>query len=427
MISMKEAPLQLGEAVVPPGPTAPFDSSEDFFSWLGENTNAYGGLFRASVHGIPVYVVSEPDYVEHILRTHWTNYLRKGLVVQRISLALGNNLITSNGESWVSHRRMLQAAFTKPAIARFSDTMAAVNRELLEEWTQAAEKRQRVNVTRDVSRAVLKIGLQSIFGADYEAVAAEFDIFADEAVRDLKFVEALRPLRERVLQIVSHRRGENRADDDILGIVMQGRDRTTGEPMTDAQLGREVLNLVVAGHETTASLINWMWFLLAAHPEAQTKIGQELDSDFRGELPAITTFPDYVYTCQVIDEALRLYPPLWLMSRKAKENDYLGKYFVPAGTEIYISPYYIHRSPQLWEAPERFDPERMSIDNKSNRPEMAFCPFGAGPRKCIGDVFARVEIQMHLMMMAKRLRFGSCETTAQNSRSDSICSASRIS
>ena len=141
MISMKEAPLQLDEAVVPPGPTAPFDSSEDFFSWLGENTNAYGGLFRASVHGIPVYVVSEPNYVEHILRTHWTNYLRKGLVVQRISLALGNNLITSNGKSWASHRRMLQAAFTKPAIARFSDTMAAVNRELLEEWTQAAEKR----------------------------------------------------------------------------------------------------------------------------------------------------------------------------------------------------------------------------------------------------------------------------------------------
>ena len=394
----------------PPGPKEPFRSSQDLFSWLGDNVAAYGGLFKAFVHGRPVYVVSAPDYVEHILRTHWTNYLRKGLVVQRISLALGNNLITSNGDTWVSHRRMIQGAFTKPAIARFGETMAAVNAELLEEWARAAKGQKTVNVTRDVSRAVLKITLQSIFGADYEAVASDFAVFADETARDLKFVETLHPLRERVLQIVSRRRAENRLDDDILGITMQGRDRTSGDPMTDAQLGREVVNLVVAGHETTASLINWMWFLLAANPEAQAKLGRELDSDGHEERPAIETFSEYIYARQVIDEALRLYPPLWLMSRKAKANDSLGSYFVPAGTEIYISPYYIQRNPQFWESPDRFDPERMSIDNKSNRPELAFCPFGAGPRKCIGDVFARVEIQMHLMMIAKRLRFCPCPT-----------------
>jgi cytochrome P450 len=410
MISMKTPQVRLAEAVVPPGPTERFHSSGDFFSWLGENIAAYGGLYKAFVHGIPVYVVSAPEYVEHILRTHWTNYLRKGLVVQRISLALGNNLITSNGESWVTHRRMIQAAFTKPTIARFSDRMAAVNAELLEEWTRAADKRKSVNVTRDVSRAVLKITLQSIFGADYETVAPEFRVFVDDAARDLKFVEALRPLRERVLQIVSRRREQNRLDDDILGITIQGRDRTSGEPMTDAELGREILNLVVAGHETTASLINWIWFLLAAHPEAQTKLGQELDSGGCEEHPTIETFPDYVYTRQVIDEALRLYPPLWLMSRKAKEDDYLGEYFVPAGTEIYISPYFIQRNPKFWDAPDRFDPGRMSTGNKPDRPELAFCPFGAGPRKCIGDFFARVEIQMHLMMIARRLRFGACET-----------------
>jgi cytochrome P450 len=409
-ISMKTSQAQLAEAIVPPGPTERFHSSGDFFSWLGENIAAYGGLYKAFVHGIPVYVVSAPEYVEHILRTRWTNYLRKGLVVRRISLALGNNLITSNGESWLTHRRMIQAAFTKPAIARFSDRMAAVNAELLEEWTRAAERRKSVNVTRDVSRAVLKITLQSIFGADYETVASEFRVFVDDAARDLRFVEALRPLRERVLQIVSRRREENRLGHDILGITMQGRDRTSGEPMPDAELGQEILNLVVAGHETTASLINWMWFLLAAHPEVQTKLGQEVDSGGCEEHPTIETFPDYVYTRQVIDEALRLYPPLWLMSRKAKEDDYLGEYFVPAGTEIYISPYFIQRNPQLWDTPDRFDPDRMSTGNKPDRPELAFCPFGAGPRKCIGDFFARVEIQMHLMMMARRLRFAACET-----------------
>lgn len=249
---MKVAPLQPAETIVPPGPADSFNSSEDLFSWLGENINSYGGLFRALVHGSPVYVVSEPDYVEHILRTNWTNYLRKGLVVQRIALAFGNNLITSNGEFWVSRRRIFQAAFTKPAIARFGVTMSSVNEELLEEWTRAAEQRQPVNVTRDVSRTVLKTTLQSIFGIDYEVVASDFDVFTDEAARDIKFVEALRPLRERVLQVVSQRRNENRLDDDILGTAMQGRDRASGEPMTDAELVREILNLVVAGHETTA-------------------------------------------------------------------------------------------------------------------------------------------------------------------------------
>lgn len=114
--------------------------------------------------------------------------------------------------------------------------------------------------------------------------------------------------------------------------------------------------------------------------------------------------PKYTYARQVIDEALRLYPPLWLMTRKALGDDLLGEFFVPAGTEIYISPYLIQRNPDLWEAPDRFDPDRMSPDNGLDRHELALCPFGAGPRNCIGELFARVEIQIHLMMFARALR-----------------------
>ena len=185
---------------------------------------------------------------------------------------------------------------------------------------------------------------------------------------------------------------------------MQARDRDNGEPMPDGQLAKEVMTLIVAGHETTASLLNWIWYLLATHPESQERLAKLLASLPGDDSPAIDALLKYSYARQVIDEALRLYPPLWLMTRKALNDDRLGDFFVPAGTEIYISPYLIQRSPSLWPSPDRFDPDRMSPENVSKRHELAFCPFGAGPRNCVGELMARVEAQIHLMMFASQLR-----------------------
>ena len=406
---MSASQSQTKQGLVPPGPTEQYSSAEDLFCWMNENFERYGEIYRASIYGREVYVISVPEYCEHVLRRNWQNYPRKGLVVQRIALALGNNLITSNGELWASQRRMIQPAFTKGAIGRLCDMMAAANAELLHEWREAAKQGKTVNVTRDLSLMVLKITLLSIFSHDYATVAPHFQFFAEEALRDLKFAGSLGQLKELVLELAGRRRRENRESMDSLGIMILARDRDTGKPMPDAQLAREVLNLVVAGHETTASLLNWMWYLLATHPEAQTRLDAELDQAPWERSPTTDMFPRYVYTRQVIDEALRLYPPLWLMSRKALKDDKLGEYFVPSGTEIYISPYLIQRSPHLWEDPDRFDPDRLNADNGLDRHEFALCPFGAGPRKCIGDLFARVEIQMHLMMFAKELRMRCCE------------------
>ena len=167
---------------------------------------------------------------------------------------------------------------------------------------------------------------------------------------------------------------------------------------------REVMTLVVAGHETTAGLLNWIWYLLSRHPRVQTKLSEELLHIQWDGAPSMDVLPRYVYTRNLIDEALRLYPPLWLMTRKALKDDYLGEYFVPAGTEIYISPYLIQHSPRLWMVPERFDPERMAVVHAGDGHGLELCPFGAGPRNCIGEHFARVEIQLHLMMFAQELR-----------------------
>jgi cytochrome P450 len=215
-----------------------------------------------------------------------------------------------------------------------TNIIAGVNAELLEKWRLAARRRETVNVTQDVSSMVLKLTLVAIFGDDYATVAPHFNILAGESARDFEFAAAFRPLSKIIVEIAAQRRRDNTIAADFLGRLMEARDRERGEPMPDAQLAREVMTLVVAGHETTAGLLNWMWYLLSRHPESQIRLSDELDRLPWAEAPAMDALPKYAYTRQVIDEALRLYPPLWLMTRKALDDDQLGEFFVPAGTEI---------------------------------------------------------------------------------------------
>jgi len=393
-----------GPRRIPPGPAAKFDSAEDLFRWMNENFALYGDIYRASVFGSEVYVVSAPEHCERILRRNWRNYSRNGQVVKRIALLLGNGLIASNGEFWAGQRRMIQPAFLKDSIGGLVENMVKINSELLNKWKAAARLGEKINVTHDVSALVLKITLTAIFGADYDTVAPYFDILAGESARNFAFAVSFRPLGRIIVELAARRRRDGTTSNDLLTKLMQARDRDNGEPMPDGQLAKEVMTLIVAGHETTASLLNWIWYLLATHPESQERLAKLLASLPGDDSPAIDALLKYSYARQVIDEALRLYPPLWLMTRKALDDDRLGDFFVPAGTEIYISPYLIQRSPSLWPSPDRFDPDRMSPENVSKRHELAFCPFGAGPRNCVGELMARVEAQIHLMMFASQLR-----------------------
>jgi cytochrome P450 len=389
---------------IPPGPINEYNPTEDLLLWMSENFTRYGDIYKASILGRDVYVVSNPEYCQRILRWNWRNYARSGQVVKRISLLLGGGLIGSNGEFWARQRRLVQPAFTKSSISGLTTLMSGANVELLEAWKQAARSRKTVNVTTDVSRMVLKVTLVAIFGDDYALVAPHFSILAEQPERDLEFAQIFRHLSKVIRDIAAQRRGENETAKDFLGSMMQARDRDSGAPMSDGQLATEAMTLVVAGHETTASILNWIWFLLSRYPTVQLKLAAELDRTAWHGAPTMEELPKYPYTRQIIDEALRMYPPLWLMTRKALADDRLGSFLVPAGTEIYISPYLIQRSSNLWEVPEIFDPERMAPDQAINRHELSLCPFGAGPRNCIGESLARAEIQIHLMTIARHLR-----------------------
>lgn len=386
---------------IPHGPVQPYATTDDLLEWMRINFNRYGDIYQASVYGDRVYVINDLQYVDRVLLRNWKNYLRKGQAVKRIALSLGNGLISSNGDTWVRQRRMLQPAFKAESIRQLFAQFLRSSIELRAKWQEAASRAESVDVTHDVSLAVLKATLLAIFGDDYDSIATDFSPIAEES-RNLEFVQLCASLRKRIIEIVNRRRTRSISSYDLLEFMMSARGRDNADAMSDGDLGRQAMTLVIAGHETTASVLNWIWYLLAKHPHVESKLFKEIDCNLRDSSLDFDALPKFRYTNQVIDEALRIYPPLWLMTRRAIADDQIGEYFVPAGTEIYISPFLLQRHPRLWEAPDTFDPERFS--GIADRHALAHCPFGAGPRNCIGELFARIEMQVHLLSIARHLR-----------------------
>jgi cytochrome P450 len=267
-------------------------------------------------------------------------------------------------------------------IANLTDMITQANLALLARWEHAAQHRESVNVTRDVSLLILEIVLKAIFGDDYPEVAPHFSILSEEPERNLHFAQAFRALGGVILQVAAKRK---HGAADMLDMLMQARDRHTGKGMSHKQLVNEIDTLIVAGHETTASTLNWMWYLLSQHPEVEAKLASGGAS----------------YMRQIIEETLRLYPAGWLLTRRARRDDNFGDFFVPAGTEIYVSPYIMQRRSDVWPDPDQFDPERFS---QTERPPLALLPFSVGPRNCIGESLARLEMQIHLATIGSKLR-----------------------
>lgn len=388
--------------LIPCGPSEKYQSSDDLLRWMADHFAKFGNIYRASICGSDVYVVSEPEYADHVLRENWQNY-RKGDSIKRIGFLLGNGLMVSEGEFWKHQRRQIQPAFHNDVIAATIDVIKSANSTLLGKWMLAACVKSSINVTRDVSGMVLEVTLRYLFGTDYEKVVPHFKILSSDTARDLRFMQLFRPLRTVVSQAITERRESKRNSADVLDMLMWARDRESGQAMPDGQIVSEIMTLIVAGHETTASTLAWIWHLLSEHPEVEIKLSAELNS-LGTDTVSLEDLPRFVYTRQVIEEALRLYPPGWLLIRKALKDDQLGDYFVPAGIEVYISPYLMQRNPFLWAEPDEFNPDRFAPAESRDRQPLATCPFSAGPRKCIGEALARVEMQLHVMTIAAQLR-----------------------
>ncbi|HEY7964323.1 MAG TPA: cytochrome P450 [Steroidobacteraceae bacterium] len=396
----------------PPEAEQQFDigSTDDSLERMIELFARHGDTYRVFVpaRGSYTYVIHHPDDVKRVLVSNHRNYT-KGVGLDRVKILLGKGIMTSEGELWKRQRYMMQPYFHRRVITGFAGVIARANERFLERWDTVAGRGEPVNLTDEMSELTLTIVLRAIFGTDLDRLSAElggnpFEVVTKEQSRDLQFAYKFRQLTKLVARLVARRRAEPEEHFDYVAMLMSARDKETGEPMGERELIDEVMTLIVAGHETTASGLNWTWYLLSQHPEAEARLHAELDAAAPLAAPGLEQMEALTYTRQVIDEALRLYPPGWLLSRRTIEADVLGGFPVPPKTNVLLPLYLLHRHPAFWKEPERFWPERFGPEHEAERPRFAYMPFAAGPRHCIGETFALYEMLMHLYMVARRYR-----------------------
>jgi enediyne biosynthesis protein E7 len=396
----------------PPEPDIQFDigSTEDSLERMRELFARYGDIYRVYAPGRKsyTYVIHHPDDVKRVLVSNHRNYT-KGVGLDRVKILLGNGIMTSEGEFWRRQRYMMQPMFHRRVITEFARVIDVANDALIARWEAQAARGERVNVTDDMSELTLDVVLRAVFGGDLDRLSAEsggnpFAVVTKEPARNLQFAYKFRSLGKLVASLMRRRAAEAEEHLDFLAMLMSARDKETGAPMSERELIDEVMTLVVAGHETTASALNWTWYLLALHPEVEARLHAEIDASRAVSAASLVQMEALPYTQQVVSEALRLYPPGWLLSRRALDVDVLAGFEIPAGADVLFSPYLLHRHPRFWADPDAFRPERFAAENEAERPRFAYMPFAAGPRHCIGETFALYEMLMHLYKVARRYR-----------------------
>ncbi len=374
------------------------DRIYDLFKELGAFYKVYSPVRKADT-----YVISHPDYIKQVLQTNNRKYV-KGIGINRVQILLGKGIMVSEGDFWRSQRRMIQPSFHKEVIHGLAPLMQKSNQLLIDRWAEKVSTGS-FDIMDDMSEVTLQIVLKAVFGEDYNESDPNnpFMMLVKEHSRDLMFAMRFRQLGKLIQLIVDRRREEDKVYFDFLSLLMESTDKDTGEGMTDKQLIDEIFTLIIAGHETTAMSLGWTWYLLAINPEKQEKLAEELSKALpNNKFPDIEDLKNLPYTHLVVDEALRLYPPGWLLTRRTIEEDTFGDTVIPKGQDIFLCPYVVHRHPSFWTKPEDFIPER--FEEEAERPKFAYFPFGSGPRQCIGNYFAIIEMVFHLAIMASRFK-----------------------
>jgi len=397
----------------PPEAELQFDvgSTDDSLERMIELFARHGDTYRVYVpsrHSY-TYVIHHPDDVKRVLVSNYRNYT-KGPGIDRIKLLLGKGIMTSEGEMWKRQRAMMQPCFHRRVLTQFASLIAQANDRFIARWEALAARGELVNITEEMSDLTLEIVMRSIIGRDLERVTQQlganpFEVVAKDSARNLQFVYKFRSLAGLVREMIARRRARPEEEHfDYLAMLMSARDKESGRGMGEGELIDEILTLIVAGHETTASGLNWTWYLLSQHPEVEARLHAELDAAQELAAPSLVQVEALTYTQQIVNEALRLYPPGWVLSRRTIEPDVLGGYALPARTNVLLPLYLIHRHPRFWSNPETFDPDRFAPEHEAERPRFAYMPFAAGPRHCIGETFALYEMLVHLYKVARRYR-----------------------
>jgi cytochrome P450 len=413
-----------------PGPRGHFlwgsgpDVARDPLTLYTNARQTYGDVVR--LRAIPPfswYLVAHPRDIEHILVHNQRNYTKGTFFRRALVPLLGNGLFTSEGDSWLAQRRLIQPTFHRGHVTALADTIIGPTLAAVERWQRLAERGEPVSMVDEMTALTLRIAGLSLFGADLAGTVSRIEaasrIVFEQANyrlntilpppewvptrRNRRFMQARRVLDEAVYSIVEQRRRDGGEHHDLLALLMDVRDES-GAAMSDRQLRDEVVTLLLAGYETTAAALSWTWYLLSVNPEEEEKLMTELDSVLAGRVPTVDDLSRLPHTEMVVQESMRLYPPAWGVPRQAIAEDVIGGYRLPAGSVVAIGTWVTHRHPDFWEEPERFDPERFTPARSAGRPRFAYLPFGGGARQCVGSSFAMLETRLVLATLAQRFR-----------------------
>ncbi len=414
---------------IPEGPRGPpfigeaLRARQDTLGWL-MGLAAYGPVARYRFGPLRNYFLAHPDGLKHVLQDHVKNYTKDDFAYDVVRRVVGDGLFTSSGDTWLQQRRLAQPAFHRARIAAMAARMVQSTEELAERWATSQRAGEPRRLADDMMALTLRIVGEALLGSDVredtEAVSSSFSVISEQLVEriqslrflppvlptayDRAFREANRSLRDVVNRVIARRREHLEDRGDLLSMFMLAQDEETGARMDDAHLRNEVLTMLLAGHETTANALSWTWALLHQHPEVERTMHEELDAVLGGRPPTAEDVPRLVYTRRVLDESLRLYPPVYSLSRKIVADDVLCGYQVLGGKSLYLSPYVTHRLPEFWPDPERFEPDRFTPERIAARPRYAYLPFLGGPRQCIGNAFALMEATLILATLGQRFR-----------------------
>ncbi|MCI0383195.1 cytochrome P450 [Streptomyces sp. CNQ085] len=372
---------------------------------------ALGDAVRVVMGPRKLYVFNRPEHAKHVLADNAANY-RKGIGLVQARSVLGDGLLTSEGDLWRAQRSNVQPAFRPARITAQAEAVAQEAAGLVASL-RARGKEGPVDVLEEVTGLTLGVLGRTLLDTDlhaYDSIAHAFEAVQDQAMFDMAtqdLVPSWLPLpvqrrfrraRGELVRIVdtlvadrsSRMDDEDGADDALARMILAARRHT--DPRAGRRLLREELvTLLLAGHETTASTLGWVFHLLAVHPHARDLVREEAGSVLGGRAPGADDLRRLTYTTQVVQEAMRLYPPVWVLPRVARRGDEVGGYTVSAGADVLVCPYTLHRHPEFWEEPERFDPGRFDPSRSASRPRYAYIPFGAGPRFCVGSSLGMME------------------------------------
>jgi len=396
----------------------------DPLGFVIRKTEEHGNFFIADVLLFKAYVTCSPAVLQHILQTNHRNYIRDR-AFKELGLALGNGLLVNDGESWKKQRKLAQPAFYKKRLEGMVNIMVDEGVKFCDSLEPFKGKDKPIDLLTRMMEITSTIALKTLLGGDlqHEHERVEQNItFAQHHIitrirkpgykllshlngKHKEFNRRIHEFDEMVYDVINQRRANGDPQSaDLLSMLMAARDED-GNPMSDKQLRDEVITIFVAGHETSANALSWAFYLLGKHPEIYKKLKEEINQVLGDRLPTLDDLRSLRYTRMVIEEAMRLYPPAYLLSRECAEGDTIEGYTIPKGATMILSIYALHKHPDYWENPEEFNPERFAPERSKERPKWHYLPFGAGPRMCIGNHFAMMEIQILVALLVGRFDF----------------------